>query len=298
MSAPPPQVRMAGGARSGAIVRVGLERRPLGDLYHSLLNASWWLLGALVLVLYLASNVVFALGYIAGGDSIENARHGSFSDAFFFSVQTMATIGYGKWAPQTLLAHLLVTLEALVGLVGLALVTGLVFAKFSRPSARVIFSRVAVISPWNGTPSLMFRMANERANQIVEAQLRAVLARNEVTAEGQSVRRFYDLELSRKQNAIFTLSWTAIHPIDERSPLHGATRDTLKAMEGEIIASLVGIDDTFAQTVHARHSYIADEMVWGGRFADIISRLPDGRRVIDYRLFHDVVPAEPSANPS
>jgi len=241
-------------------------------------------------MLYLTGNCMFALGYLAGGDGIENARHGSFSDAFFFSVQTMATIGYGKFAPRTLFAHILVTLETFVGLLGVAMTTGLTFAKFSRPTARVLFSRVAVVRPWNGIPSLMFRMANQRSNQIVEAHLHVVLARDETTAEGESIRRFHDLELTRRQNAIFALSWTAMHAITERSPLYGASSTSLAAAGAEIVVSLVGTDETFSQTVHARYSYVPDEIVWDARFVDIISQLPDGRRRIDYTRFHDVVP--------
>src|SRR5208337_4984173 len=156
------------------------------------------------------ANAAFALVYVLGGDSIENARPGSFTDAFFFSVQTMATIGFGKMVPRTGLANVLVTLESLVGLLGLAIATGLVFAKFSRPTARVLFSRVAVISPWDGVRSLMFRMANERDNRIIEAQVHVVLMRNEATAENVLVRRVHDLALLRHNNPSFALSWTAI----------------------------------------------------------------------------------------
>jgi inward rectifier potassium channel len=279
--------------RPSEIVREGLARRPLGDLYHHLLNRPWWHLLAVVLAGFLGTNLLFATAYLVAGDgaAIEGARPGSFADAFFFSVQTMATIGYGRMSPVGAAANLIVTVEALTSLVALAVVTGLIFAKFSRPTARVLFSRVAVVTRFEGQPVLMFRMANERANQIVEAQLRLVFARTVVTAEGQEVRRFMDLELQRKQTAIFALTWTAIHPLDERSPLREATAESLRAMEAELIVSLTGIDDTFAGTVHARHSYIADEIVWNARFVDILSRLPDGRRRIDYTKFHEVVAA-------
>ena len=277
------------------IERVGIRRALTRDLYHLLLATTWPRLLALLLTLYLAGNCVFALGYLAGRDAIDNARPGSFSDAFFFSVQTMATIGYGKLAPRSLFAHALVTLETFVGLLGVAMTTGLIFAKFSRPTARVLFSRVAVVRPWNGIPSLMFRMANQRTNQIVEAELHVVMARDETTAEGESIRRFHDLELTRRQNAIFALSWTAVHTITERSPLYGASPESLAAAGAEIVVSLIGTDETFSQTVHARYSYVADEIVWNARFVDIISQLPDGRRRIDYTRFHTVIPLGASA---
>ncbi|HYQ82134.1 MAG TPA: ion channel, partial [Anaeromyxobacteraceae bacterium] len=155
------------------VVAIGIPRHPGKDLYHYLLTASWRKLIGLVVAAYVGANAAFACAYLALGDVIENARPGDFWDAFFFSVQTMATIGYGKMAPRTLAANALVAAEALVGMMGLAVVTGLVFAKFSRPTARVLFSRVAVVAPYEKVPSLMFRMGNERVNQIVEAQLHA-----------------------------------------------------------------------------------------------------------------------------
>lgn len=272
------------------IVRVGRRERRLGDLYHYLLVTSWPRFMLAVLVLYALVNAIFALAYLACGDGLENARPGNFWDAYFFSVQTLATIGYGKMAPQGLAANVVVTLEALSGMLGFALATGLVFAKFARPTARVLWSKVAVVTEFDGKRSLMFRMANERVNQIVEAQIRVVLARNETTPEGHRMRRFHDLALSRSRTTFFALTWTIIHVLDESSPLHGMTPESLDAQESEIIASVIGTDETFAQAVHARHSYVPSEIVWDARFVDVLSRTPDGRRQIDYSRFHDVEP--------
>ncbi len=282
--------RRSEGRDADIVVRTGVPRRYRSDLYLFLLEASWLRLVMALGLLYVVANAVFALGYVLGGDSIENARPGSFADAFFFSVQTMATIGFGKMVPRTPLANVLVTVESMTGLLGLAIATGLIFAKFSRPTARVLFSRVAVVSPWDGVPSLMFRMANERNNRIIEAQVHAVLMRTETTAENVLVRRVHELQVLRRQNPSFALSWTAIHPIDERSPFWKATAAALAAAEAEIIVSLTGLDETYAQTIHARHAYAADQIVLGARFVDILGRLPDGRMRIDYRHFHDVVP--------
>jgi inward rectifier potassium channel len=276
------------------VVAIGLRRQPGKDLYHSLLTASWWRLFVLVAVGYVCSNAMFASGYLLEGDVIENARSGSFLDAFFFSVQTMATIGYGKMAPRTTLANALVATEALVGMMGLAVVTGLVFAKFSRPTARVLFSRVAVVAPYDGVPSLMFRMANERASQIVEAQLHAVVLRDETTAEGEPVRRAHDLHLRRSRSAVFALTWTAIHPITPDSPLHGEDAASLLANRTDLIVSLTGFDESLSQSVHARYGYGPGDIVWGSRFEDVLGRLPDGRPAIDYSKFHDVVPVDPA----
>jgi inward rectifier potassium channel len=276
------------------VVAIGLRRQPGKDLYHYLLTASWTKLFVLVLVAYVCSNAMFASGYLLEGDVIENARPGDFWDAFFFSVQTMATIGYGRMAPKTMLANALVATEALVGLLGLAVVTGLVFAKFSRPTARVLFSRVAVVAPYDGVPSLMFRMANERASQIVEAQLRAVILRNETTAEGEPVRRAHDLHLRRSHSAVFALTWTAIHPITPDSPLHGEDAASLAAKQSDLVVSLTGFDESLSQSVHARHGYGPRDVVWGARFEDVLGQLPDGRQAIDYRKFHDVIPVRPA----
>jgi inward rectifier potassium channel len=281
--------RLLQGNRAHELAFAGNHRTYFSDLYQFLLTTPWPRLLTTLGLVYLAINVLFALAYLLDPASIENARPGSFADAFFFSVQTMATIGYGKMVPRTLYANLLVTLEVLVGLFGIAMVTGLMFAKFSRPTARVLFSRMAIIAPRDAVTSLMFRMANSRGNNIVEAHVHVVLARNEVTVEGESLRRFYDLELVRGQSALFALSWTAIHPITARSPLQGATPASLAASGAEIIVSLLGFDETFSQTVHARHRYGPADIAWGARFVDILSRLPDGRQRIDYARFHDVV---------
>jgi inward rectifier potassium channel len=274
------------------VERLGATGKYFGDLYHFLLVASWSRLLALLAVLYVGSNCLFAIAYLLAGDSIQGGRPHSFADAFFFSVQTMATIGYGNLLPRTLWANALVTFESLVGLLGLALLTGLIFAKFSRPTARVLFSRVAVIAPWDGVPSLVFRMANQRGNQIVEARVHVVLARSETTAEGEVFRRLHDLDLIRDQTALFAFSWTAIHPIGDASPLHGATPASLAESEAELIVSLTGLDESFSDIVHARYSYRVEDIVWGARFVDVLSRLPDGRPHIDYSRFHDVIRTE------
>jgi inward rectifier potassium channel len=266
------------------------------DAYHYLLDASWLKLIVILIGLYLTANTLFAIAYLAQPGSIENARPGSFADTFFFSVQTMATIGYGKLLPNTAYANLLVVLETSTGIIGLAMLTGLIFAKFSRPTARVLFSERAIVTIRDGMPCLMFRMANSRATGIVEADARVVLARTENTLEGESVRRFHDLELSRTRNSIFALTWTVIHWITETSPLYRATQASLAASEVEIIVSVVGLDESLSQTVHARHSFTSEEIAWGARFVDVISRLPDGRRQVDLTHFHEIVD-DPAARP-
>jgi len=272
------------------VISIGLDEGRWRDAYHRLLTMPWHRFFALVLLGYLFVNGCFALGYYGLGDAIENAVPGSFLDVFFFSVQTLATIGYGKMAPHTLGANVLVTLEALLGMIGLAVTTGLVFARFSRPTARVLFSRLAVVTTWEGTPSLMFRMANARGNQIVEARLKLTLIRSEITAEGQPVRRLHDLRLLRSEHAAFALTWTAIHPIDAASPLRGAGPESLHASMSDLIVSLTGIDEGLSQTIHARHGYRPEDLRFGARFADILTSAEE-QSIIDYTRFHDVVPS-------
>lgn len=274
-------------------VMSGAPRAQLTDLYFFLTTISWPVLLLVIIGLFALINCLFALSYMLD-DGVANARPGSFADAFFFSVQTMATIGYGTMAPRSFVSNILVSIEALSGLTSLAVVTGLVFARFSRPTARVRFSRVAAISSRDGVPSLMFRAVNQRSNRIVEAQIHVVLSRWETTREGETMRRFYDLALSRGRNALFSLSWTVIHPIVEGSPLLGETAASLKASRSMIIASLVGMDESFLQNVHVRYVWVADEIVWGMRFADVLHELPDGTFLIDYSLFDEVVPAAPA----
>jgi inward rectifier potassium channel len=262
------------------------------DLYLYLMICSWPLLILQIAAAFFLANGFFALMfYLDGG--IEHAR--SFADNYFFSVETMATVGYGKMAPVSFFAHLLMSFEALTGLLGFALVTGLIFAKFSRPTARVRFSRHAVISQRDGMPSLMFRMANVRANQIVEAQVHLVFSRQEKTLEGETWRRFYDLDIVRSRNAIFVYSWIVVHPITPGSPLYGATPRALEESSAWIVASVTGLDETLSQTVHARGFYDQSDIRWGARLSDIMIRMPDGSFALDLERFDDIEPAQLTA---
>lgn len=260
------------------------------DPYHLLLAIPWVGFVGAIALLYLTINVVFALAYLAGGDSIANAQPGSFLDAFFFSVQTFASIGYGAMYPQTPYANTCVTLEALTSLVSIAMLTGLSFARFSHPTTRVLFSQVAVITPYEGTHTLIFRAANQRHNHILEAQLRVYLIRDEVTAEGKFILKIHDLKLTRSINPSFIATWMVMHPVDESSPLYGTTQESLAATKSIITVSLSGLDETLAQMVHARHVYTAEEILWNRQFVDIIHYTNDGQRYIDYSYFHEVEP--------
>jgi inward rectifier potassium channel len=252
----------------------------------------WYSFLLLIAVVYVVTNGIFALAYLAGGDCVENARPGSFLDVFFFSVQTLASIGYGAMYPKTTYCNFVVTIEAMAGLVGIAVMTGLAFARFSRPTARVMFSRVAIITPHEGMPTLIFRTANQRGNQILEAQMQVYLIRDEVTAEQQFIRRIYDLQLIRNHSPSFTLTWLGMHVIDESSPLYGISPESLIETNTTVTVLLTGIDETIAQSVHARHDYTGREILWNYRFVDVIYRTAEGHRYIDYNFFHDVLPLD------
>ena len=265
---------------------VGFRRATLSDLYYFLIAARWRVVLAIYASAYLLLNAVFGAVYTWTG-GVANARPGNFSDAFFFSAETLGTIGYGVLAPQSRAAHLVATLENMIGLLALATFTGLTFAKFSRPKARVIFSDVAVIAPRDGVLTLSFRVANERVNHVVEAMLRVTLMRFEVTAEGEKFRRMVDLPLIRNQSPAFVLTWTALHAIDETSPLRGVTPQAFAEGLMEVLVTFTGWDETLAQTIFARQSYVASELRWNHHFRDVIRITAEGRREIDYARFHE-----------
>jgi len=265
---------------------VGIKRSTLSDVYYFLIASRWRVVLLIYAMGYLLANAAFALVYTWTG-GIASARPGSYSDAFFFSAETLGTIGYGVFAPQSFPAHVVATFENMVGLLMLAMFTGITFAKFSRPRGRVIFSDVAIVAPRDGVPTLSFRVANERVNHVVQATLRVTLVRFEETREGERFRRMFDLPLTRSESPAFVLTWLALHPIDEKSPLHGVTREGFAEGLMEILVTFTGWDETLAQTIYARQSYVGAELRWNHRFRDVIRMAPDGSRQIDYARFHE-----------
>jgi inward rectifier potassium channel len=261
------------------------------DLYHRLFTISWPAFFALFAAVYFFFNLVFSAIYFIDPGGIANARPGSFGDVFFFSVQSMATVGFGNMYPADLFANLVVTVEVLLGIVTIAIATALIFSRFSRTTARVMFSEIAVIAPYDGVPTFMFRAANRRRNQILEAQVRVSLLRDEVTLEGKEMRRFHDLTLARARTPIFSLSWTVMHPIVAGSPLYGATPESLATQDARIIVTMTGIDETFAAAISARYIYDHVGIIWGHRFVDILGESEDGVPTLDYRRFNQVEPA-------
>lgn len=291
MALHPERPRLVPRTRGETVRRLNLRRRWWQDIYHDALTMGWGMFLLWSVVAYGLINSAFAGLYLLQPGSIANARPGSFADAFFFSVQCISTIGFGGLAPATLYANLLTTSEAIISLAIVALATGSVFARISRPRARVMFSRHAVIGLYNGKPTLSIRIGNERSTQILAAEVQVTVLRYEQTAEGQMFRRFYDVTLSRGRTPIFALTFTVMHTIDEDSPLFGQTTESMTADDTECLITVTGMEETTSQTVHARYSYGADEILFDRRYWDIFGLDEDGRRTIDYGWFHETEPA-------
>lgn len=268
--------------------RVGAPRDFGRDLYHQLLAVSWLRLGFLLCSVYGGLSLLFALLFMLGGDCIQGARPGHVLDYFFFSVQTLATIGYGVMHPLGTYANLLVSLEAFCGLLTFSLMTGLLFAKFSVPNARVLFARQGVLGRRDGQRALMFRLANARGNDILEARVNLTLLRTEPIEGDPNYRRFTRLKLLVEESPLFVLTFIATHIIDETSPLHGVSLEEMRAGQYHFTVTLMGLDALISQTVHARHNYSAQDLAWDRRFADTLRRQPVGIYVLDYTRFHEL----------
>jgi inward rectifier potassium channel len=271
----------------------GVRRTPLRDLYHLVLRASWPTVLSALVGAVLVANVLFALLYVAVG-GIANARPGDFIDAFFFSVQTMATIGYGAMYPQTFWAHLIVAIEAIVGLSVTALSTGLVFTRFSQPRSEVVFASRLCISLVDGKPTLQCRLGNDRDDVLVEAQFHVDVFRTTVTAEGHTIYRGTELKLVKQRASTLARTWTLMHVIDDESPLSGLTPETAAQVELEVHLSVVGIDETTHQTVHARARYETPDIIWGARPKDVISPRADGKLHVALERFDDIEGTAPT----
>ena len=266
----------------------GRRQSRLRDPYHLVLRLTWPQFFAALVLVFLLVNLCFGTAYWLLPGSVANARDGVYFDYFFFSIETLATVGYGAMSPASLHGHIVASIEILAGMVGVALITGLVFARFSKPTARILFSQRAVIREFEGQRVLMLRIANERYNRIVEATASLSLVRTEVSPNGESFLRIHDLRLIRERTPVFALTWTLIHPIDERSPLLGLDALQLLASRSRILVSVTGHDETMAASVYAGSDYETGDLVFDGRFVDILSINPEGERVVDLTRFHDI----------
>ena len=272
------------------VVTQGLPRPVFQDLYHYFMTVSWAQLFATFAAFFLAFDVLFGCLYHLAPGCIANLNPPGFAGAFFFSVETLATVGYGDMHPQSLYGHVVAMVEIFIGLMALALITGIMFARFSRPKARFLFANRAVVRPVDGRLTLMFRAANARQNIIQEASAQLRMLRDVVTEEGFRIRRITDLPLVRAHHPIFILGWNIMHAIDDASPLRGETEESLSAAGVTFILSLSGTDETTGQVLMARAEYASDAIHWNESFRDILEEAEDGTLRFDYEKFHDVEP--------
>ena len=277
---------------------IGVKRPIFGDLYYHFMMVSWPRLFVTIGVVFLSFDLLFGWLYALAPGCIANLNPPGFLGAFFFSVETLATVGYGDMHPATVYGHTIVTIEVFSGLTTLALITGIMFARFSRPRARFLFAKNAVVRPIDGKLTLMFRAANARYNVIQEASAQLRLLRDEVTVEGFRIRRILDLPLVRSQHPIFVLGWNIMHVIDQASPLWGQTAESLRRADVRFILTLSGVDETTGHLLMGRAQYHSAAIHWNRAFIDILEEGEDGRTQIDYRKFHDVAPLAAKAEPS
>ena len=271
------------------VVTEGLELSFWADISHRCMTASWpAFIGGAALV-FITFNAVFALFYWLGDHPIANVPGGQYIDYLYFSIETLSTAGYGDMHPQTHYGHFIATIELFTGIFSMSLMTGLIFARFSRPSARLLFADNPVISDHEGQLTLMIRLANERHNIIANATARLWLFKNGVSKEGMPYRRFYELLLLRSESPALALSWTLFHVIDQDSPLYGLDAAELQAVNAGLGLFVSGLDDVAAQTVHARKSYEHSDIRFGHRYAEILQATDDGRLRIDYSRFHETL---------
>src|SRR6266403_683709 len=271
------------------VIAEGVRLNFWADISHRCMTASWPAFIAGAALVFVAFNAVFASFYWIGNQPISNVPGGAYIDYLYFSIETLSTAGYGDMHPQTHYGHFVATVELFTGIFSMSLMTGLIFARFSRPNARLLFADNPVISSHEGKPTLMVRFANERHNIIGNATARLWLLKNVVSTEGPPLRRFYELPLVRNEHPALALSWTLFHVLDEESPLYGLNADDLDASKVSLIVVVSGYDVVAAQTVHARKSYDHSDIRFGQRYADILDTSEDGRIRIDYGKFHQTV---------
>jgi inward rectifier potassium channel len=272
------------------IETLGLSQGFWTDLYHRSMTVYWPAFFGTAAAVFIALNALFAFLYFLGKDPIANAGDRSALELFYFSIETLATVGYGDMHPQSNYGHVIATVEIFTGMCFLAVMTGLIFARFSRPRARFVFADNPVITVHEGRQTLMIRTANARHNAISRASARLWIIRVEHTKEGDQLRRFYELELDRGEHPMFVLSWMLFHVIDKDSPLYEATPADLEKADALLVLNVGGLDDNSAQQLYARRIYSWREIRWHHRYRDITSVSPQGRFLLDYTKFHDVVP--------
>ncbi|RMC95937.1 potassium channel protein [Aquitalea palustris] len=275
----------------GRIIHVHrLPLRLAHDIYHVSMTMSWPQFYVAIGLLFCVLNLLFASLYQLMPGSIANQFPADFRGAFFFSVETLATVGYGDMHPQTVYAHVVSMLEIFIGMMSLALVTGVTFARFSLPRSRIVFSRHPVIRPMDGQQVLMLRAANARQNVIVDAQAQLHMLLNTVSSEGTRLRRLHDLKLQRQHHPMFVLSWTLMHVIDAHSPLYGRSVEELAQLQAGFILSISGSDEITRQAMASRHIFQHEDIRWNYQYKDLLYTDEHGEDHVDFGLLHEISP--------
>jgi inward rectifier potassium channel len=286
---PRPRVVQIGGR---PFVSEGLREHAWDDFYHRALTMTWPVFFSLAITVFLMFNALFAMIYQIDPTGIANQYPKGLAGAFFFSVETLATVGYGDMHPQSVYTHIVATAEIITGMGNIAVFTGLIFARFSRPRAKIIFGKHPVIRMIDGKQTLMMRVANMRLNLIAQASAQLHLLRMHSTPEGFQLRRIEDMKLIRDQHPIFMLSWNVMHVIDEDSPMYGTTAESLEASEATLLLTIEGVDETTSQSMMARHQWGTKDVRWNHRYIDLVRRDENGVNVIDYAVFDEVLPLD------
>ena len=274
---------------------VEITGQPLSEryhLYHNLIHMSWWRFAMMVVLFYLFGNLFFAAIYMAIGVEhlagiIAETYLEQFYEAFFFSAQTITTVGYGRISPTGFESSLVASIESLLGLLGFALATGVLYGRFSRPEVKILYSQQAVIAPYREEKAFMVRLANKRRSKLIELEVQVVFTRNE-NKNGKVIRQFYTLELERSKISLLPTSWTVVHALSENSPLYNVTPSDLFESDAEFLVMLKAFDETFSQTVYSRYSYKPSELVWDAKFSNIFGLTETGKTTMEYDRFHEI----------
>jgi len=271
-------------------LKINAAQRGWRDTYHWILCLSWPRFIAFLLAVYFAINLIFATAYALGGPCIGEMTPGSFPAALFFSIETLATVGYGHMYPATDYGHIIVTIEIIVGTFWVAVITGLIFVRFARPTARILFSDVILIAPFDGRLSLMFRVANLRHTSMAEAEFRMIYSRDEQVQEGEEIRRFYELKVYPERMISFPAAMIIRHTIDEESPLYGISSERLQKEDAFFVASTLSLELVMAASVQSAQDYAVEDVRFGERFVDVYTQLEDGRLTVDYGRLNETEP--------
>lgn len=288
--------RMIGKDGKFNVRRIG-EISSIRDTYQFLVRISWWRFNLILLTYFIVLNGLFAGLYVALGiENIKGVPPGDalddFLNAFYFSVQTFSSVGYGSFSPSGHPTLIVASFEAMFGLVSFALATGLLYGRFSKPKSRLIYSNNAIITPHRDGMALMFRVANHRSTVLMEMSCTVLCTLAERDKDGNFRRKYYGLPLEIDSIHFFPISWTLVHQLDDKSPFYGMNETQIRESMPELMILIKGFDETFSQEIHSRYSYVVNEFKWNHRFLPCFHVEEDGSVSIDLGKVSDIAPIE------